>query len=315
MTHPANCTSLGRELVTDTSEVHTPYAFIGVPFGPPYEPADVHVAASAADAVRAVTYRYQYATDRTHYDFDYGAAIFPDDVATVADCGNVEGDVRNPDAIAQRATEAIKPLVRAGVVPLVVGGLDSIPPMVVAAFVDVETVNVLHVDAHLDFREEVGGVRFGYSSPIRRIRELDCVANITQVGLRSIGSARPSDVSDAIGAGNRLVTAWELHDTGAHTFVDSLPAEHRFVITIDCDGLDPSIAPAVGWPEPGGLTYVQIATILRRLAASNRVAAVIFTEFQPALDHNAITAQTIARLFMNVMGLQPVPLRSRNAGE
>jgi arginase family enzyme len=63
------------------------------------------------------------------------------------------------------------------------------------------------------------------------------------------------------------------------------------------------------------LTYVQIATILRRLAASNRVAAVIFTEFQPALDHNAITAQTIARLFMNVMGLQPVPLRSRNAGE
>ncbi len=200
MTHPANCTSLGRELVTDTSEVHTPYAFIGVPFGPPYEPADVHVAAGAADAVRAVTYRYQYATDRTRYDFDYGAAIFPDDNASVSDCGDVEGDVRNPDDIAQRATEAIKPLVRVGVVPL--------------------------------------------ASP---------------------------------------------------------PAEHRFVIPIDCDDWDPSIAPAVGWPEPGGLTHVQIATILRRLAAANRVVAAIITESQPALDHNAITAQTIARLFVNVI--------------
>ena len=63
-----------------------------------------------------MTYRYQYATDRTRYDFDYGAAIFPDDNASVTDCGDVEGDVRNPDDIAQRATEAIAACPR-GVVP------------------------------------------------------------------------------------------------------------------------------------------------------------------------------------------------------
>jgi agmatinase len=300
-------TFLNAPSATQATEVATPYAFIGIPFGPPYEVADLHVAAGAADAVRASTRAFNYADEWSHYDFDYGRALFPGGVATVSDCGDVSADFRDPDSMAGRATNVLRPLVQAGVVPLVVGGLDSIPPMVVAAFVGHETVHVLHVDAHLDFREEVGGVRDGYSSPIRRIRELDCVDSLIQVGLRSMGSARPSDVADALAAGNRLVTAWDLHESGAAAFVASLPKDRRFVITIDCDGLDPSIAPGVGWPEPGGLTYVQIATILRQLATENRVAALIFTEFRPALDVDGATAHMIARLFMNVMGLQPEP--------
>ena len=214
MTHPANCTFLGRELVTDTSEVHTPYAFIGVPFGPPYEPADVHVAAGAADAVRAVTSRYQYATDRTRYDFDYGAAIFPDDNASVSDCGDVEGDVRNPDDIAQRATEAIKPLVRVGVVPL--------------------------------------------ASP---------------------------------------------------------PAEHRFVITIDCDDWDPSIAPAVGWPEPGGTHLCtdrdDSAPARGRQPGCRRHHYRVSTRPRPQRDHSSNDRPPVRERHRP----QQVPLRPRSAGE
>jgi agmatinase len=302
-------TFLNAPSVADATEVVTPYAFLGIPFGPPYELADLHVAAGAADAVRAATRAWNYAYEWSHHDFDYGRALFPDGVATVSDCGDVAADLQDPGSIAGRAIGVLRPLVRAGVVPLVVGGLDSVPPMVVSAFGGHETVHVLHVDAHLDFRDEVGGVREGYSSPIRRIRELDGVDRIVQVGLRSMGSARPSDVDDALAAGNRLVTAWELHGSGAGAFVASLPEDRRFVVTIDCDGLDPSIAPGVGWPEPGGLTYVQIGTILRRLAIENRVAALVFTEFQPARDVAGTTAHTIARLLMNVMGLQPEPSR------
>ena len=81
--------------------------------------------------------------------------------------------------------------------PLVVGGDDSIPPMVVGAYRDFKRIHLLHIDAHIDFRDEVRGVRDGYSSPIRRIREMPWIDRIVQVGMRGPGSARPQDVADA----------------------------------------------------------------------------------------------------------------------
>ncbi|WP_433237469.1 arginase family protein [Streptosporangium sp. CA-135522] len=295
---------LNAEIVTDSAKVQTPYAFVGVPFGPPYIPQDLASCADAADAVRALTHRMEYQHTATHYDFDWGGPLFPDGVWTVTDCGDVIGDPRDPDAIWDRTTEILTPLVRQGRTPLVLGGLDSVPPMVVAAFRGYEQVNVLHIDAHLDFREEVGGVTHGYSSPIRRIREFDCVGRIVQVGLRAVGSGRPQDVADARAAGNELITAWQVHDQGIGVVLDKLRAPGRWVITVDCDGLDPSIAPGVGWPEPGGLTFPQVRGLIHALAEESRIAAVVFTEYQPARDIQHTTALTITRLLMNVMGLQ-----------
>jgi agmatinase len=214
----------------------------------------------------------------------------------------VTGDPADPDAIWNRGLDVVRALVDRGVTPLVLGGLDAIPPIVVGAFA--EPLHVLHVDAHIDFRQEVGGVTRGYSSPIRRIRELPHVDRVVQVGLRAVGSGRPSDVADAVAAGNELVTAWEVHERGIGAVVDRLAGEGRWVITIDCDGLDPTVAPAVGWPEPGGLTYPQIATLVRALARDGRVAALVLTEFQPDLDPAGMTARTIVRLILQVIGLQ-----------
>lgn len=296
---------LDGEVALDTAEVTTPYAFLGIPFGPPYEPEDLTVAAGAADAVRDVAAAFLYADGARHHDFDLGEPLFPDGVPTVTDCGDVIGDVRDPDAIWERAIGILRPLAAAGRVPLVVGGLDAIPPMVAQAFDAVEPINVLHVDAHIDFRDEVDGVRRGYSSPIRRIREMDHVRDIVQVGLRSTGSGRPSDVDDALAAGNVLITAWDVHEHGIEPIVARLEASQgRWLVTIDCDGLDRAIAPAVGWPEPGGLTYPQIAGIVRSLAVRRAVAAMVVTEFQPALDLARVTAHTIVRLLINVIGLQ-----------
>jgi len=287
--------------------VTTPYAFLGIPFGPPYEPSDLVVCAGAADAVRESSVRMEYHLLGQHYDFDLGRPLFPDGAATVTDCGDIVGDVRDPDGIWERAVSVVRELVERRCVPLVVGGLDAIPPMVVEAFVGVETVNVLHVDAHLDYRHEVAGVTRGYSSPIRRIRELPCVDTIVQVGMRSVGSARPQDVRDAIQAGNRIVTAWELREMGAAALVATLPTDRRWVVTIDCDGLDPTIAPAVGWPEPGGLSFPEIATLVRGLAQRQLIAGFVATEFQPAKDEQGATALTLVRLIMNVIGLQRLP--------
>jgi agmatinase len=298
---------LGGPATGDPATIRTPYVFLGIPFGPPYAPEDLVVCADAADAVRASAHRMEYDTMWLSHDFDWGGPLFPDGVPTVTDCGDVIGDVRDPDRIWDDAGAVLDVLVADGRVPLVVGGLDAIPPMVVGAFEGRETVNVLHVDAHLDFRHERDGVTRGYSSPIRRIRDLACVAEVVQVGMRGAGYSGDPEVADARACGNRIITAWDVHEHGIASVVEALAASGRWIVTIDCDGLDPTVAPGVGWPEPGGLTYAQVATPIRALARAGRVAALVVTELRPALDVRGATAHVATRLFMNVIGLQRTP--------
>jgi agmatinase len=309
LTHDATVpdkTFLNVPFVADPDTVTTPYAFFSIPFGVPYHAVDLINCAGGAEAVRAESFVRPYALNWDHYDFDFGDVLFPDGKPTVSDLGAVPVDIRNPDSVWDTGIAFVKKVVGRGSVPLVVGGFDSIPP-IVGGGLDNETVNVLHVDSHLDFREERYGITRGYSSPIRRLRELPWVQDIVQVGMRGIGSARVGEVEDARAAGNRVVTAWELHDNGARWLLDSLDSPGRWLITVDCDGMDPSTAPGVSAREPGGLTFHEMRTLIAGLARRNKVAALVFTEYQPALDIQNITAQTILRLMMNVIGNQRRP--------
>lgn len=299
-------TFLNAPYVPEPNAVETPYAFVGLPFGPPYHSIDLTACAEGANEVRKESHRRSYALNWGHYDFDYGDVLFPNDEPTVSDCGTVPSDIRNPDKIWQDGINFLTAIVGRGAVPLVVGGFDSIPPIVGGAF-STETVNVLHIDSHLDFRHERYGITQGYSSPIRRLREYPWVKDIVQVGMRGAGSARPQDVEDARRLGNRIITAWELHDSGAQSVLESLTSQGRWIITIDCDGLDTSIAPGIGAREPGGLTFHEARTLVSGLARRSKVAALVFTEYQPALDIQSITAHTIVRLMINVIGAQRVP--------
>ncbi|MFF4253882.1 arginase family protein [Streptomyces sp. NPDC001663] len=299
-------TFLNAPYIADPAELSTPYAFFGIPFGVPYHAVDLTACAGGADVVRAQSFVRPYALNWDHYDFDFDDVLFPDNKPTVTDLGAVPTDIRNPDSVWDTGIGFVKSVVARGAVPLVVGGFDSIPPIVGGGF-EHETINVLHVDSHLDFREERYGVTRGYSSPIRRLREFPWVQDVVQVGMRGIGSARRGEVEDARAAGNRIVTAWELHERGAQWLLDSLTSPGRWLITVDCDGMDTSIAPGVGAREPGGLTFQEMRTLVAGLARRGKVAGVVFTEYQPGLDIQDITAQTILRLMMNVIGNQRSP--------
>ena len=151
------------------------YAFLGVPFGVLYDERDAASSAHAAApaAVRAASQVYAGALH--HFDFDLGAPPFPEGVAgQLVECGDI-GDLRRPRASAADVTAAVRTIVAAGAVPLVVGGAHSIPPLVVRGLPADEPLDVLHIDAHLDYRDEVDGVPDGFSSPIRRLRDLPFV--------------------------------------------------------------------------------------------------------------------------------------------
>jgi agmatinase len=304
-------TFLHADYADDPSRIDADFAFLGVPYGSPYGMEGVHGSAGdAPDAVRMAAHVFDYHTELDHWDFDCDGPLLPPDVRLV-DCGDAPGDPRDLEWGKREATKLVRAVADAGALPLIVGGDDAIPPIVAAGLTS--DVHVLHIDAHVDYRDELFGVRDGYSSPIRRLRELPNVHEIVQVGLRGVGSGRAEEVRAAIADGNRLVTATQLHERGAPAVFAELPDDRSWFVTIDCDGLDPAVAPGVDWPEPDGVTYGEAATFVRGLAREGRIAAIEFTEYVPRHDVRSLTGLAIGRLLMNVVSLSPHRNQRRQA--
>jgi agmatinase len=165
-----------------------------------------------------------------------------------------------------------------------------------------EPVHVLHIDAHLDWREDVRGVRRGYSSPLRWASTRPEVSGMTQIGLRAIGSARRGEVEAARAYGSRLIEAERIHAEGIEPVLATLPEGRPVYLTIDADGLDPSEMPAVMAPTPGGLYFRQVAPLLREVARRHRIVGMDLVEVAPSFDFaNGLTCITAGRLILNVL--------------
>ncbi len=269
-------------------------AILGIPHGTPYpRPGATAGCAEAPSAVRRRAARLARFAD--HHDFDLDGPMLPGGLRIV-DCGDVPGSPDDPAGNRQRAEAAVRAVLAAGALPILLGGDDSTPIPVLAAFSARGPLTVLQVDAHLDFRDEVHGERLGYSSPMRRASEMPHVARIVQVGLRGAGSARSSDVADARAAGNLLVTASQLRDRGVPWLLDQLPADKALFVSLDLDGLDPSVAPGVSAAAPGGLSYREAFELVAGAARTGRLAGMILTELLPERDLNELSALVAARL-------------------
>ncbi|HSM38819.1 MAG TPA: arginase family protein [Candidatus Limnocylindrales bacterium] len=276
-------------------------AILGIPHGVPYPDMGLTAGCAAAPtAIRARSARVAEFMD--HHDFDIDGPMLPaGSRLRLVDLGDVPGSPDDGPANQRAAQAAVRGVLDAGAVPIVLGGDDSIPIPVLRAYADAGPIWVLQVDAHLDFRHEVSGVRDGYSSPMRRARELPNVAGIVQVGLRGIGSARTQDVIDARAAGNLLVTARQLRERGVAWVLDQLPSEAAVFLAFDCDGLDPSVMPAVSGLSPGGLSYEEAGDLLHGFATRCRVTGAAFTELLPTRDVNDRSALVVVRLVMRLI--------------
>lgn len=276
-------------------------AILGIPFGVPYPTPGLTIGcAEAPAAVRARSQRLARSVD--HHDFDLDAPMLVGSPALrIVDAGDVAGSAEDGPGNVARAEAAVGALLDAGALPVIIGGDDSVPIPALRAYRGRGPLTVVQVDAHLDFRDEVAGVRDGYSSPMRRAAEMDHVERIVQVGLRGVGSARSSDVADARAAGNTLVTARELRERGVGWLLGELPPNASVFVVFDLDGLDPSVAPGVSGTSPGGLSYDEGGDLLAGLAARCRVVGAAFTELVPARDLNEVSALVVVRLVMRLL--------------
>lgn len=290
-------------VVTDPSGWSADVAVLGIRHSEPYAhdrfPNDQ---SRAPDAIREKSGVFCY--NPGHRDFDYGsdpASALPARRMDIGDVGwTGTGDY---GAYAAAITERARHFFRQGTQLVVLGGDHGVTIPVLDALDAVgEPVHVFHVDAHLDWREDVGGVRRGYSSPLRWASRLECISGMTQVGLRGIGSARRQEVEAARAYGSRLVTAEEFHADGPQAVLAAVPEGVPVYVTIDADGLDPTEMPAVMAPTPGGLYYRQLAPLLRAIARQNRVVGMDIVEIAPSYDYaNGLTCVTAGRLILNVL--------------
>ena len=278
-------------------------AVVGVPHATPYRAGEASHAAAAPAALRVAI--APYAARLGHYDFDLGGPLLGDQpsAASAVDCGDLPGSAADPAGNRERITAAVQGILGANAIPVVLGGDDSVPIPVLQAYEGRGPLTIIQVDAHVDWRDDVDGERWGYSSTMRRASEMPWVERMVQIGIRGAGSARPAEVSAARAWGSCIITAQEVHGQGIGRVLDAVPSGAHCFITFDCDGLDPTIMPAVIAPAPGGLFYWQVVALLRGLAERARIVGFDLVEFVPERDPGGLAALTAARVVCNAVGV------------
>ena len=292
---------LDLPLALDLDALEADVAILGLPYGDPYSIDEVtNDQTNAPTAVRQVSRDISGGLER--WDFDLGGTLLDGRPVRVVDCGDVPGEARDLGGHYRRAEAAARKILAAGALPVVIGGDHGVPIPVLRAFEERGPIHLVQIDAHLDWRDEKNGVREGYSSPIRRASEMPHIDRIFQIGLRSQGSARTEEVEAALAYGAELVTDAELHETGMQAVLDRIPDGAQYYLTMDADGFDPAVMPAVAGPAPGGVTFREGRALIQGLVAKGRVVGMDIVEITPKRDLNGITAITAGRLILNLIG-------------
>ena len=302
---PGFASFLNFPIAADPHELAAEVAIFGAPHGTPYAATGPYVDSAAAPAaIRAESIISSEAPD--HYDFDLGGPLFDGRAIRVVDCGDVHSNPHDVAGNCRRITETAQAILAAGALPILLGGDDSVPIPFFRAFEGhphaADPIIMVQIDAHIDWRDEVKGVREGYSSTMRRASEMPWIGPMFQIGMRGVSSARPQDVADARAYGSTLIPARELHSQGVERVLQRIPDGGPYLITVDCDGLDPSVMPGVNAPTPGGLSYQQAIDILQGLARKGRVIGFDIVEMAPRFDVNTLSANTAGRLVLNLIG-------------
>lgn len=255
----------------------------------------------APDRVRKALGRMRMRTQAGRvYALD-GAALLPvpDDLLTErGDVGVVPHDLV---ATHEACAAAVAQTMRAGRVPIVVGGDDSLLFACVRGFHDAVSgsVAIIHFDAHLDLLDENPAQgRFSHSSGMRRALELERVdaKRSIQVGVRHFNFPSSAEFIGAVGLAG--ISAVEFARIGTEAAVRRIlerveGAEHVFW-SFDIDAIDPAFAPGAGAHEPGGLTSRQALDCVRLLAP--HVGGFAVLEVNPLRDVGDMTSTLAAYL-------------------
>ncbi|HLZ21480.1 MAG TPA: agmatinase [Ktedonobacterales bacterium] len=163
-------------------------------------------------------------------------------------------------------------------------------------------LSVLQIDAHADLRDEYEGSKLSAATVMRRV--LDVCPHTAQVGIRSLSEPEAQLVEQ------RHLPMWLAQDIREQSFVgrrdwidDVVQAlSDEVYVTIDIDGLDPSLVPGTGTPEPGGLDWYELTRLLEAVTARKRVVGFDVVELSPLIEGH-VSPVVAAKVAYKLIGL------------
>ena len=226
---------------------------------------------------------------------------FLEDIS-MSDCGDVDVAYYDIERNRKIITQTVKKILKAGTFPVVIGGDHSITYPCICAFEDFKSLDIIQIDAHLDWIDEVDGIRYANGSPMRRSMELDFTNKMVQMGIRCIRS-RESDYNFAKSQGSQIFTRQDIRQKGVDEIVEKLSPLGNVYVSIDIDGLDPSIAPGTGSPTVDGLLYYEVINLLKGITKKSYVVGFDIVEVNPMVDLSGQTCLLATTLILEFLGM------------
>ena len=164
-------------------------------------------------------------------------------------------------------------------------------------------LSVLQIDAHADLRDSYDGTPHSHASIMARVVK-DLRIPSVQVGIRSLSAEEARSLDDGL----PTKIFWAKDIVGRTDWIDSAvdSLTENVYLTIDIDGLDPSLVPTTGTPEPGGLGWYETLALIKRLAEKKRIVGMDLVEFSKTENSDApaflcakLVYKTLAYIFRN----------------
>jgi agmatinase len=201
-----------------------------------------------------------------------------------------------PEKLPEELRRAAGKYLKDGKLLVGLGGEHSVSlGLVMAAREEFENLAVLHIDAHADMRDSYEGTRFGHGCVLRRISEY---CPVFLYGIRSLSVEERGFIDS-----NEIPTvyAFERNKTDkCRELVEKLP--ENIYLSIDIDACDPSLAPGVGTPEPGGLFWDELMDFLNRVNEKSNIVGFDVVEVMP-IPGQVVSEFVAAKLVYRLLGM------------
>jgi agmatinase len=232
--------------------------------------------------------------DMELYDVGLGYEPYRWGISTLPELAPASG---NAELTINRIEDVVGELLDDGKFVVTLGGEHTVAVGAARAHAKrTDGLSVLAIDAHADLRKSYLDSEYNHACTLRRILE---VAPVTQVGLRSAEAEEAALIRDR-GLDFYAPQSYRRLAHGAREAAGKLSS--NVYITIDLDGLDPSVMAAVGTPEPGGLFWDELVELLAVVAQERRIVGFDVTELAPDEGPRAC-AQLAAKLTYRLIGL------------
>ncbi|MDC0400198.1 arginase family protein [Alphaproteobacteria bacterium] len=282
---------------TNWRDLSADAVIFGVPFGKPYLQNNFPNDQSLAPfALRSASDRI--IVEHASINMDYEDTRSLANGINFVDGGDIPLVDNDVSAHYLQGEEAVRYAVTKGIIPVTIGGDDGITNPVLRGLDVAGSIALIQIDAHLDWKSERYGEKDGYSSPMRRASELSHVSSIHQIGIRSFGSSTEEEVKVARKWGADIHTARQVHAQGIERVIKALPKDVKFFITLDVDGLDPSVMPGTVALAPGGLLWWQLIDLLDGISEKGPIIGLNVVELSPKNDLNQISMIGVGRFIV-----------------